>query len=285
MLFRVPNKNVTTKKAAPAIPREPGFLRARVNDYHVRRKVELWQGRHPLQGRTPQPGDIKVRSNDYLCLAGHPTSSRARSPRCAAAATAMRSRASGCITSVTLSAYSSSASPRSCSPRIASLCSSGYTANVGLIQSFATRGSPVYLDMKAHISLHEGVVSAGATPRPVPPQRSAVARSHAGPAWPGARRGRRPLQHRRQHGAAGRAGRSLRAPRRGADRRRNPLVRHARPERRRPRRRRRPRGAGALPYGRAVQGGRQPRRPDRLARAAMPSTSATNRCPASSARR
>src|SRR5204863_9927060 len=32
------------------------------------------------------------------------------------------------------------------------LCSSGYTANVGLIQSFAAKGTPVDLDMKSHIS-------------------------------------------------------------------------------------------------------------------------------------
>jgi CAI-1 autoinducer synthase len=40
------------------------------------------------------------------------------------------------------------------------LCSSGYTANAGLNQSFAAKGTPLYLDMKAHILLHEEVVSA-----------------------------------------------------------------------------------------------------------------------------
>jgi CAI-1 autoinducer synthase len=62
------------------------------------------------------------------------------------------------------------------------LCSSGYTANVGLIQSFAAKGTPVYLDMKAHISLHEGVISAGATPfRHNDPQSLDRALSVAGP--------------------------------------------------------------------------------------------------------
>ena len=164
MLFRVPNKNVITKKVVPAIPREPGFLRARVDDYHVRRKVELWQGRHPLQGRTPQPGDIKVRSNDYLCLADHPHVIESE-------IAALRGGGHGDAVSRVWVHHERDIT-RQFEQRVAALmlaedcvvCSSGYTANVGLIQSFATRGSPVYLDMKAHISLHEGVVSAGARP-------------------------------------------------------------------------------------------------------------------------
>ena len=148
----------------PAIPREPEFLRARVNDYHVRRKVELWQGRHPLQGRTPRPGDIKVRSNDYLCLAGHPHVIDSE-------IAALRGGGHGDAVS-RVWVHHERDIIRRFEQRVAALmlaedcvvCSSGYTANVGLIQSFATRGSPVYLDMKAHISLHEGVVSAGARP-------------------------------------------------------------------------------------------------------------------------
>lgn len=160
MLFRVADKR-TRQVASPS---EPGFLTARVDDYHVRRKVELWQGRHPLQGRTPRPGDIKVRSNDYLCLAGHPHVIESE-------IAALRAGGHGDAVSRVWVHHERDIT-REFEQRVAALmraedcvvCSSGYTANVGLIQSFATRGAPVFLDMKAHISLHEGVVSAGARP-------------------------------------------------------------------------------------------------------------------------
>ena len=41
---------------------------------------------------------------------------------------------------------------------------SGWIANVGLVQTLAGPGVPVYLDMQAHASLWEGVLAAGATP-------------------------------------------------------------------------------------------------------------------------
>ncbi len=130
----------------------------------MRRKVELWQGRHPLQGRTPGPGDIKVRSNDYLCLAGHPHVIESE-------IAALRSGGHGDSVSRVWVHHERDIT-REFEQRVADLmlaedcvlCSSGYTANVGLIQAFASRGAPVYLDMKAHISLHEGVISAGARP-------------------------------------------------------------------------------------------------------------------------
>lgn len=160
MLSRVADRHSTEARC----PKEPEFLRTRVDDYHVRRKEELWQGRHPLQGRTPRPGDIKVRSNDYLCLAGHPHIIESE-------IAALRAGGHGDAVSRVWIHHERDVI-REFEQRVAKLmraedcvvCSSGYTANVGLIQSFATKGAPVYLDMKAHISLHEGVVSAGARP-------------------------------------------------------------------------------------------------------------------------
>ena len=145
-------------------PRDPDFVRTRSNDYFVRRKIELWRGAHPLQGRAPQAGDIKVRSNDYLCLAGHPHVIGRE-------IAALRSGGHGDAVSRVWIHHEHDVI-RGFEERVAALlqaedavlCSSGYTANVGLLQSFAMRGAPVYLDMKAHISLHEGVISAGATP-------------------------------------------------------------------------------------------------------------------------
>jgi CAI-1 autoinducer synthase len=164
VLFRVADKQTTQEKIPVQSPKEPEFLRSRVDDYHVRRKVDLWQGRHPLQGRAPRAGDIKVRSNDYLCLAGHPHVIESE-------IAALRAGGHGDAVSRVWIHHERDVIGEF-EQRVATLmraedcvlCSSGYTANVGLIQSFATRGAPVYLDMKAHISLHEGVVSAGAQP-------------------------------------------------------------------------------------------------------------------------
>jgi CAI-1 autoinducer synthase len=44
------------------------------------------------------------------------------------------------------------------------LCQSGYAANVGLLQSIANSETIVHIDMLAHISLWEGIRSAGAIP-------------------------------------------------------------------------------------------------------------------------
>ncbi len=164
MQFRVADKRIADFKCETKAPANPGFIRERTNDYHIRRKLELWRGRHPLQGRSPQPGDIKVRSNDYLCLAGHPHVIESE-------IAALRAGGHGDAVSRVWVHHERDVI-RDFEQRIATLmqaedavlCSSGYTANVGLVQSFAAKGSPVFLDMKAHISLHEGVLSAGAKP-------------------------------------------------------------------------------------------------------------------------
>lgn len=46
------------------------------------------------------------------------------------------------------------------------LCQSGWVANVGLIQSIASKEVPVYIDFLAHMSLWEGVKASGATAHP-----------------------------------------------------------------------------------------------------------------------
>jgi CAI-1 autoinducer synthase len=44
------------------------------------------------------------------------------------------------------------------------LCQSGWAANVGLIQAIAEENTPVYIDFMTHMSLWEGIKSAGARP-------------------------------------------------------------------------------------------------------------------------
>lgn len=164
MLFGFSDSLTSDNRGQVKAPKNPDFIRNRTDDYYGRRKRDLWQGRHPLQGRSPRPGDIKVRSNDYLCVAGHPHVIESE-------IAALKSGGHGDAVSRVWIHHERDAI-REFEQRLAGLmlaedavvCASGYNANVGLIQSFATKDAPVYLDLKAHISLHEGVLSAGAKP-------------------------------------------------------------------------------------------------------------------------
>ncbi|MGI9405741.1 MAG: alpha-hydroxyketone-type quorum-sensing autoinducer synthase [Hyphomicrobiaceae bacterium] len=143
-------------------PGDPAFLNSRTQTYYRDRIERAWAGVHPMKGRTPQPGDIQLRTNDYLCLAGHPHVIEAEIQ-------ALRSNGHGDAVSRvwlheekdTTSAFESRVATLM-RAEDALLCNSGYCANVGLIQSIANDTTPVYLDMKAHISLWEGVLSAKA---------------------------------------------------------------------------------------------------------------------------
>lgn len=147
-------------------PFDPPFLQERVTDYYERRLRQECGGRHPLKGLTPGSDAVRVRSNDYLCLAGD--------QRVIDAEVAVL-QATGHGDSVSrVWGHHQKDGLRRFEERMAALtraedavvCSSGYTANVGLIQAMADPSTPVYLDMKAHMSLWEGVSSAKAVGRP-----------------------------------------------------------------------------------------------------------------------
>lgn len=148
------------------MPLDPPFLFDRVEDYYERRLRGECAGRHPLKGRVPGHDAIKLRSNDYLCLSAD--------QRVIDAEVAVL-RAMGHGDSVSrVWGHQLKDRLRAFEERMAGLtqaedavvCSSGYTANVGLIQAMASPETPVYLDIKAHMSLWEGVASARAVGRP-----------------------------------------------------------------------------------------------------------------------
>ena len=141
----------------------PDFLAARVARYYRERKQTAWGGRHILHGRTPGPGALQLSSNDYLSIARHPRILQAmsRSLQSAGSSTLM----SGIFlhgNSPQLDFENDLA--RFMHAEAGVLCQSGYAANVGLIQSIASDQAPVYVDMLAHMSLWEGIRSAGAQP-------------------------------------------------------------------------------------------------------------------------
>ncbi len=135
------------------------------NYYEVRLKGD-WAGRHPLKGKMPGPTCVQLRTNDYLCIANDPRVIEAEIE-------VLREGGHGDTASRVWS-YHRADPIKEFELRLANLMgaqdavltTSGYTANVGLIQSIARPEIPIYMDMKAHMSLWQGAVSALARPIP-----------------------------------------------------------------------------------------------------------------------
>lgn len=144
--------------------REPLFLTERVEAYE-KRSVNPISGGHFIQGRRPKANDIQLVSNDYLSISDHPDVKKAQTD-------VIQEQGHGLLrsgvftTGETLQRRFERGVAEWISDEDALLCQSGWCANIGLIQSIATPEVPVYLDMMAHMSLWEGVKSAGAKPHP-----------------------------------------------------------------------------------------------------------------------
>lgn len=145
--------------------REIPFLAQRVERYYRERAVNPVTGGHILKGRIPADGDILLTSNDYLSIARHPEIVEAQRRT-------LHDEGHGIPRS---SVFVFGDSPlRRLEGEIAAamraedaiVAQSGWCANTGLLQSIASPETPVYIDMFAHMSLWEGVKSAGAPARP-----------------------------------------------------------------------------------------------------------------------
>jgi CAI-1 autoinducer synthase len=144
---------------------EPSFLRERMDAFYEERVRKNWGGGNILRGRFPDANSIRLMSNDYLSLADHPQIVQAQ-------ADAMLSIGNGQLMSALF--MHADTSYHALERRLASfldaesaiLCQSGWCANTGLIQSIAAEDVPVYIDINAHMSLWEGIRSAGARARP-----------------------------------------------------------------------------------------------------------------------
>lgn len=151
------------KKIHPAGPHGgelPG-LAERIARYHDRIKDG-----HPVKGKTPGAGAIEMWSNDYLSINDHPAIVEAQ-------VKALESGRNDLFMSAAL--LNDESAQRTLERQMAGyvgtevavLCQSGWSANVGLIQSIADEETPVYIDIHAHASLWEGISAAGAKARPV----------------------------------------------------------------------------------------------------------------------
>ncbi|MEZ5842015.1 MAG: aminotransferase class I/II-fold pyridoxal phosphate-dependent enzyme, partial [Hyphomicrobiales bacterium] len=132
----------------------------------MRERLDRFGGRHvshvTLGEEQPTAGAVVMQSNDYLSLAGDPRIARAK-------ADALLAHGHGDAISRVFVHHREDAH-RAFERRFsgllraedAVLCMSGYNANTGLLQAFAGRDVPVYLDIRAHASLWEGAAAARA---------------------------------------------------------------------------------------------------------------------------
>lgn len=139
----------------------PDFVSLRMEQYYRERVQNTWNGGHIMRGRTPGDAALQLCSNDYLSLARHPAI-------LAAMTESLQRDGNGLLMS---GIFLHGACPQiDLERRLATfmraesgvLCQSGYAANTGLIQAIAGERTPVYADMMAHMSLWEGIKSAGA---------------------------------------------------------------------------------------------------------------------------
>lgn len=141
----------------------PDYVNARMDEHYVTRIGELLGGEHPHAWQPTPRGAVFLAGNDYLCLGGEPALVGAQ-------IAALRDSGGELLMSAVY--LQEGSAQHRLERKFAALmgaqdgilAQSGWAANVGLVQTLAAPGIPVYLDMQAHASLWEGVQSAGATP-------------------------------------------------------------------------------------------------------------------------
>lgn len=142
--------------------RMPAFVRARMDEHYVERIEKLLGGQHLHEWQAMPASAVMLAGNDYLNIAGE-------AALLAAQARVLQGGGAMLMSSVFLQEgsrqhrleqkFADYLGSEACV-----LAQSGWAANVGLLQSLAGPGIPVYLDMQAHASLWEGVQSAQAVP-------------------------------------------------------------------------------------------------------------------------
>lgn len=156
-----PHTTNTVRRSPAAEPGLSRHLRQRIATEFQSRWENDWGRKFVTHGRAAGPDAVRLDGNDYLSVTGHPSIVQAQLD-------ALRCNREFVVQS---GVFQLDGSPTSrleagladyVGKEGALLCQSGYAANLGLIQVVADPQTPVYLDSLAHMSLWEGVRSAGA---------------------------------------------------------------------------------------------------------------------------
>ncbi|MCW5652884.1 alpha-hydroxyketone-type quorum-sensing autoinducer synthase [Hydrogenophaga sp.] len=149
------------REAASKEPTLSAALRQRIERDFKPRWDGPWGGKFVLHGSAPGPNAVRLDGNDYLAVTGHPD--------IVAAQVDALTRSNEFVVQsgvFLLQQHPTRALEMALADWVgkedAFLCQSGYTANVGLLQSIADANTPVYLDTQAHASLWEGAHAARA---------------------------------------------------------------------------------------------------------------------------
>jgi CAI-1 autoinducer synthase len=143
--------------------RMPAFVTHRMDQHYIGRVEQLLGGEHLHEWKTQHTvKPVFLAGNDYLNISGEPA-------LIAAQVAALQGSHGALMSAVFLqegspqhrleNKFAAFLGAENCI-----LAQSGWAANVGLLQSLTEPGIPVYLDMQAHASLWEGVLSAQARP-------------------------------------------------------------------------------------------------------------------------
>ncbi len=153
------NQNGPRKTAEQTMP---PFVTRRMDDHYITRVEQLLGGEHLHVWQQPGPDALMLAGNDYLCISGERSLLDAQA-RCLGGAPAGMLMSSVFLQQGSTQHRLEAKLAAFMGAEDGVLAQSGWAANVGLIQTIAEPGVPVYLDMLAHASLWEGVQSAGAT--------------------------------------------------------------------------------------------------------------------------
>jgi CAI-1 autoinducer synthase len=150
-----------SRTPVPAEQCMPDFVTRRMDEHYVTRVQQLLGGEHMHVWQPASAGSVMLASNDYLCIAGQAELVQAQ-VRCLAASAGEMLMSSVFLQEGSAQHQLEAKFARYLQAEDSVLAQSGWAANVGLLQSIAEPGVPVYLDMMAHASLWEGVQSAQA---------------------------------------------------------------------------------------------------------------------------
>ncbi|WP_439292200.1 MULTISPECIES: alpha-hydroxyketone-type quorum-sensing autoinducer synthase [Rahnella] len=136
----------------------PSFLEKRIKEHYQDRFVNEWGGESLFKSPSPSSNDVPLNNNDYLCLCKNKS-----------LYLNMGKDISNDVLMSSVFLDESSFQTRVerefskfFNVENSILCQSGWAANTGLIQSIADDTTPVYIDILAHMSFHDGVRLANA---------------------------------------------------------------------------------------------------------------------------